>query len=152
MFIHFWGPKAGIHNDRLLLSQSGVNRILEDLQRLPGRLLPPVHLRFSCYTDRGYENHSFVSAAHHGILVTALQVMYNAIMSPARVCVEWGFGKLKNLSKLLQSADNTHLQGSNVDYHIQAAMLLCNANTCLHGAQATKLFACLPPTLESYFA
>jgi hypothetical protein len=56
MHMHLWGPKAGKHNDRLLLSQSGLNRQLKDLQRLPNGLLPAPHLLFHAYTDRGYEN------------------------------------------------------------------------------------------------
>jgi hypothetical protein len=77
--------------------------------------------------------------------------MYNQVMSPVRVCVEWGFGRIRAMSKLLHSQWNMKLQGEAVDLHVKAAVLLANARSTLHGAQATQYFFCTPPTLEEYF-
>lgn len=150
MHIHFWGPKAGKHNDRLLLAESGLNTLLENLQRLPNGILPA--LLFGAYTDRGYDENTCIRAAHHGPLTTVLQIMYNNIMSPVRVAVEWGFARIRAMSKLLHSSWNMHLQAEAVDIHVKSAVLLSNARTTLRGAQAVKRFVCVPPTLEAYFA
>ncbi|KAJ1420071.1 hypothetical protein B484DRAFT_333239, partial [Ochromonadaceae sp. CCMP2298] len=83
---------------------------------------------------------------------TALQIMYNNILSPVRVAVEWGFARIRAMSKLLHSSWNMQLQGQAVDVHVKSAVLLANARTTLRGAQATKYFICTPPSLEEYFA
>ena len=152
MHIHFYGPAAGKHNDRLLLGQSGVNGILENLQRLPNGMLPPVIELFSAYTDRGYKDNTCIRAAHRGLLTTPHQIMCNMILSPVRVAVEWGFARIRAMSKLMDSKANMHLQGSSVDLHVKSAVILANARTTLRGSQGCKYFSCIPPTLEEYFA
>jgi hypothetical protein len=152
MHMHVWGPKAGKHNDRLLLAQSGFNALLENLQRRPDGILPPIKELFSAYTDRGYDDDTCVRAAHHGPLTTPLQAMYNIIMSPVRGAVGWGFARIHAMSKLLHSQWNMQLQGQAVDLHVKSAVLLANARTTLRGAQGVLYFKCTPPTLEEFFA
>ena len=151
MHIDVYGPKAGNHNDRLLLGESNLNGLLEDSQRDNNGVLPLPHLLFGAYSDRGYDDDTCIRAAHHGPLTTALQIAYNNILSPVRVAVEWGFAKIRAISKLLHSPWNMKLQGEAVDLHVKAAVLLSNARTTLRGAQAVKYFKCVPPSLEWYF-
>jgi hypothetical protein len=152
MHMHMWGPKAGKHNDRLLLGQSGFNALMENLQRRPDGTLPPLNELYSAYTDRGYDSHTCVRTAHSGPLTTAQQIMWNNVLSPVRVCVEWGFARIRAMSKLLHSSWNMLLQGTAVDTHVKSAVILANAHTTLRGAQGVKYFTITPPTLEQYFA
>jgi hypothetical protein len=152
MHMHVWGPLAGRHNDRLLMGESGLNALLEDVQRLPDGTLPDEELLYGAYTDRGYDDDTCIRAAYHGPNTTPLQLMYNNIMSPVRVAVEWGFARVRAMSKLLHSSWNMRLQAQAVDVHVKAAILLANARTTLRGAQTVSYFQCVPPTLEDYFA
>jgi len=71
-------------------------------------------------------------AAYHGMNVNVLQQLYNLIMGSTRVSVEWFFGKLKQLSKILgEYRKSMKLQANAVNYHIRAATLLTNAHTYL---------------------
>ncbi|KAJ1400527.1 hypothetical protein B484DRAFT_306371, partial [Ochromonadaceae sp. CCMP2298] len=76
---------------------------------------------------------------------TPQQIMYNNILSPVRVCVEWGFARIRVMSKLLHSNWNMTLQGNAVDVHVKSAVILANARTTLRGAQAVKYFTVTPP-------
>ena len=150
MHAHFCGPAAGRANDRLLMMNSNLESLLEALQQVNGRLVPR-NQRYFAYTDRGYDSDRCIHAAHHGIYVTAQQVIDNHCMSPVRVCVEWGFARLRAMSKLLDTKWNMKMQASAVDYHVKSAVLLSNARTCLQAGQNTSYFDVEPPTLESYF-
>jgi hypothetical protein len=121
MFMDLYGPVAGKHNDRFLMSESAHNAILEDVQRLADGTLPDD--LFGAYTDRGYYDDTCIYAAYHELLTTVLQVMYNNIMSSLRVAVEWGFARVRAVSKLLYSPWNMQLQGEAVDYHVKAAVI-----------------------------
>jgi hypothetical protein len=134
MIIHFWGPAAGKHNDRLLLTESNFNGLLENLQLLPNGELPDQEDLFGVYTDRGYDNNTCVRAARHGPLVDAEDVMFNNILSAVRIAVEWSFATLRAMSKLLHSSWNMRLQAEAVDLHVKAAVLLGNARTTLQRA------------------
>ena len=150
MHAYLYGPEAGRANDRLLMFDSHLEQILEQLQQVDGRLAPR-NLRYYAYTDRGYESDRCIHAAHHGINVTVQQIRNNHCMSPVRVCVEWGFARIRAMSKSVDSLWNMKMKASSVDNHMKSAVLLANARTCLQGTQATGYFDIAPPSLDAYF-
>lgn len=73
---------AGRHNDRPRQEESGVNTIANPTT--PLRKLPPDN-------DRGYEDISctpYTTWYRMSALTTAIQIMYDLVMSPVRVVVD----------------------------------------------------------------
>ena len=125
--------------------RSRVNRILRASQLL-------VICQYRVYTDKGFDDDTHVHAAYHGPgVVTPQQHVWNAMMSPERVGVEWGFGRVKARCPYVTRSDLLKLQLVDVAKYIRVAVILTNADNCLHGSQTSLHFQCFPPTLAEYF-
>ena len=59
------------------------------------------------------------------------QLISNAIMSPYRIGVEWGFGKIYECCPLITSSQHMKLQLSPVSKYFIVECLLSNIHTCL---------------------
>ena len=150
MFIHFYtGVISGRHNDQHFFDTSGIDNVA-------GQAMAPFAQEwgrtFWGYTDKGYTNDVNHRRAYHGLNVTPLQHLANYLMSFQRVIVEWGFGKLKNGSRLLQSEDLLKLQATRVTLWVKAATLICNSHTCLYGSDMGLYYGLAAEPLETYFA
>ena len=145
MFYYFFTDTLGSHIDRRFMRDSRSNQILTDIQQGDPR-------QFGSYGDKGFDSDTHVMAAYHGPgHLTPAMVLANNQMKPARVPEEWGFGKLKSRCGLLLVKRKMQLQKSPVLKYIRISFLLCNAHTCLMGAQSAEYFDCMPPTLATYF-
>jgi len=93
IFIHFFtGVVSGRHSDQHFLNVSGLDAHLTAVQLGQPR-------QFWLYTDKGYGNFMInLFSAYHGVNVTAQETIWNYMMSPLRVTVEWGFGRSRPCS------------------------------------------------------
>ena len=139
----FTGP-VGRHNDQYFCTESDINGIMRRMKLFN-------NVAYMIYTDRGYVNDEFISAAARGIHVTPLQIMDNWIMSKIRVSIEWLFGKVRSRCPFLNRKYLMKLQGIDIERYSRVAILLTNAHTCIHQSQAGLYFDVSAPILEEYF-
>jgi hypothetical protein len=128
------------------MRRSGLNSILHNCQLAQ-------QVQYWLYTDKGFDSDTHVRAAHHGPgYVSPQQHLYNAIMTPERVSIEWGFGRIKARCPYITRIDLLKLRLVDVAKYIRVAVLLTNADVCMNGSQTSLYFECFPPTLTQYFA
>ena len=145
--MHFFvGVVSGRHSDQHFLNVSGFDAHLTAIQA--GR---PV--QYWGYTDKGYGNFmANLFSAYHGPNVNMQQHIWNYMMSPLRVTVEWGFGALKMSSALLCKRIAMKTQMSPTTTLVKAAVLIYNTHTLLHGSKIGGYFEInCPFTVEAYF-
>ena len=82
-----YGPYPGRRHDSFLLGDSMLNDRLQLWQQNE-----PV--QYKVYGDSAYPVQSHISRGHKGVALTEAQQRENRDMSAARICVEWGFGKV----------------------------------------------------------
>lgn len=80
------------------------------------------------------------------------QAQFNQSMSPFRVSVEWGFGKLANLWPWLNFARSQQVLRRDVGSYVRVANVLTNMHTCLYGSIVSSKFCVQPPCLEAYMS
>jgi hypothetical protein len=83
-------------------------------------------------------------------LAGALARLHRRRMSRMRICVEWGFGKLKTLWAFLDWSKKLKIYGSPVARYVEVCGFFTNCHTCLYGSTTSSYFLCIPPTLEEY--
>jgi len=147
IFVDFFGGAVGRHNDRGILARSGVCAALAQLQQHL-----PLNQRYKAYTDKGYDSNGELTAAYHGPgQVFPWMQHVNDLMSPQRVFIEHGFGKVKARCPFLGCRHLLKIQLSPVLAYFRVAFLLTNAHTCLQGSSTSLRFGVMPPTLHDYF-
>ncbi|KAJ1438391.1 hypothetical protein B484DRAFT_344267, partial [Ochromonadaceae sp. CCMP2298] len=105
------------------------------------------------YCDKGYSNNTHVRSAAHGPgYVSHLQWFHNAMMSRARVTIEWGFGKVYARCPFLKRPSLLKLQQTDVARLVRVAVFLTNAHTCMRQSGTGIYFDCAAPSLAEYFA
>lgn len=135
LIMHLWGPLAGSHSDLLLLSRSCLNDLLERIQQDEnGNLLA---IFYWAYTDRGYDSHSCIRAAHRLPAVTVFLELCNLIMSSYRIIVEWGFGYMKNLWPIITDKKTMKLNETCVSSRVEICALLTNARIMISGSASS---------------
>ncbi|EOD29632.1 hypothetical protein EMIHUDRAFT_113665 [Emiliania huxleyi CCMP1516] len=160
-----FGPVNGSRHDSTVLSRSRIVQILHDLCRggpfawMPGGLGQD----YCLFGDSAYPISAFLWRMYKGAMTPAQQ-FFNSTMSPARVTVEWGFGKIVNLWPFLDyrkkskarplTPPHTHaLQVllSPVGLYFPVANVLTNMHTCLaRGNIVSYEFGLAPPELHEY--
>lgn len=148
IFIHFYtGVVSGRHSDQHFLNMSGLDQHLTNIQLGQQR-------QYHFYADKGYGNFMInIFSAYHGLNVTLQQTIWNYMMSPLRVTVEWGFGKLKATFPALARRVMMKSQLSPTNLYLKASALLCNTHTMLHGSNVGRYFGLdAQVTVEQYFA
>ena len=78
------------------------------------------------------------------------QQAFNRAMSKARTAVEWGFLQVAKQNAYIDLYSQLKFWKTPVAQYYQAATLLTNFHTCMHGNQTGKYFDVLPPTLHNY--
>ena len=147
-----YGPINGARHDSFVLSQSRIVEILHDVCRggqfetTPGGLGKDYVL----FGDSAYPISAFLWRMYKGIM-TAAQTTFNRDMAPARVTVEWGFGKIVNLWPFLDYRKKSQVLLSPVGLYFPVANVLTNMHTCLSRGNIVSLeFELEPPSLEDY--
>ena len=140
-----YGPYSGRRNDAFLVTNSELNNRLAAAQA--GR---PV--QYKIYGDAAYSITSHISRGYGGVNVTAAQREWNRQMSSARICVEWGFGKVVKQFAFIDHAADLKLFLQQIGKLYMVAVLCTNAHTCCYGSQTGEYFGVQAPTLEEYFS
>jgi hypothetical protein len=146
MIVDLLGGFPGSRHDSHVFRKSMLNRRLSECQR-------GIERHFKTYADKGYYNDTHIHASHHeGANVQLWQLDDNRIMSPTRIGVEWGIGKVYVVCFLIKHVPTMKIQKSPLTHYVFSAALMTNIHTCVKAGRNATYFNCLPPTLESYLS
>lgn len=142
-----FGPVNGSRHDSFMLAASGILDVLRGCSNRLGQ-------QYALFGDSAYPISPFLYRMYKGVLNSVAQQMFHKEMSPLRVSVEWGFGKILALWPFLDYR-NKH----------QALLAPCGlyfgvANKCTHehahmsryGSIVSRRFDMEPPAMEAYMA
>ena len=132
-----FGPCHGSTHDSTILRDSRILQIMHDSCRggqyesefAPGGL----GRDYVLFGDSAYPVSYFLYRMYKGVMM-AWQRWYNSEMSPARVTVEWGFGKIVALWPYLDYRKKQKVLLSNVGLNLKIGNVLTNMHTCLYGS------------------
>jgi len=148
-----FGPINGSRHDTHVLNESEIIQILHDVCRGGPREWPgaPGGLGedFVLFGDSAYPISVFLWRLYKGVM-SAVQRAFNADMSPARVSVEWGFGKIVDLWPFLDYRKKLKVLLSPVGLYVRVGNVLTNIHTCLYGSIVNDAFDLDPPDLDAY--
>ena len=139
-----FGPVNGNRHDSFMLTASNILNILSGCSNRLGQ-------RFALFGDSAYPISPFLHRMYKGVMTPA-QAMFNRDMSPMRVSVEWGFGKIVALWPFLDYRKKHQVLLSPVGLYFGVANVLTNMHTCLYGNIVATRFGMEPPVLEAYMA
>ena len=155
LFVSWWGPAPGRHNDNWMLNHSNLRAHLRSLFDLyPGT---PAQCRLlKVYGDliyaesqeisRGYRKNAAATPA-----VADAQKRANGKLNGPRTSVEHGFKKIQRCCKRICVKTSMKVMGSKkLQATLANCMFIANCHTCLRGSQINTYFASSPPTLEEY--
>ena len=139
-----YGPINGNRHDSFVLSSSGILDVLRGCANRLGQ----VHALFG---DSAYPISPYLYRMYKGVM-SAAQAMFNRDMSPLRVSVEWGFGKIVALWPFLDYRKKHQVLLAPCGLYFGVANVLTNMHTCLYGNIVASRFDMEPPTMEAYMA
>jgi nuclease HARBI1 len=139
LFINLAGPVTGRHHDVFLLKKSSVK---EHLRAQKVRVL----------ADSGYPvTDELCSRIKYPM--TPYDDELNLQIAKARVTVEWGFGRVKQLFPLIRTQDQLRVLQLPVGSLTICAVFFTNVRSCLDSRnQISDYFNCMPPTLLEYLS
>jgi len=142
-----FGPVNGSRHDGFLLRESGILELMAEVCNDLGE-------DFILFGDSAYPRDKYLWAMYKevGGVMPAWQAVFNADMSPERVAVEWGFGKVVSLWPFLDVRNNMKVLRMNVQTWIEAAFVLTNMHTCLYGSAVSRKYGLGRPNLDAYMS
>ena len=145
----------GSRHDTHVLNCSRILQVLHDVCR-GGPLESPdaaggLGKDYVLFGDSAYPISAFLWRMYKGV-TTGMQDAFNADMSPARVSVEWGFGKIANLWPYLDYSKKMKILLSPVGLYLGVGNVLTNMHTCLYGSIVSSAFGMETPDLNAYMA
>jgi hypothetical protein len=143
MNYHVWGPVSLRHNDLYTYGLSDINNIIANSQA--GNAL-----QYRIYGDSAYavliESHmSYAMPNAHGA-----DAFTNVCLSSCRETIEWNYGDLARLWKIVDWHHGLKLRLNNVHDIVNVAFIMRNAYVAMNGCQTSDFFDCLPPTFEEW--
>ena len=120
-----FGPCNGNRHDGFLLAESEILDELRDICRRLGQ-------DYVLFGDSAYPISRWLWRMYKGVM-TAMQRAFNADMSPGRVSVEWGFGKIVTLWPFLDYRKKHQVLLTSPGLHFGVGNILTNIHTCLYG-------------------
>ena len=141
----------GNRHDSFILRESKILDALRDVCRGPPGAPGGLGRDYVLFGDSAYPLSRWLFRMYKGVM-TAMQRAFNADMSPARVTVEWGFGKIVNLWPFLDYRKKHAVLLTPVGLHFGVANILTNIHTCLYGSVVTAEFGLSPPSPACYMA
>mmetsp|Transcript_52173 Transcript_52173/g.135313 ORF Transcript_52173/g.135313 Transcript_52173/m.135313 type:complete len:322 (+) Transcript_52173:658-1623(+) len=151
-----FGPVNGARHDSTVLRRSNILQVLHDICRggplawpgAPGGLGED----FALFGDSAYPLSTFLWRMYKGVM-QAWQRAFNRDMSPERVSVEWGFGKMVNLWPFLDYRKKHKVLQSPVGRHFAVGNILTNIHTILSGGNIiSRRYGLSPPMLDRYIS
>ena len=145
LIANLYGPVEGKRHDCALLRESRILEKMVHMHNADG-------VAMAVYGDPAYVMRDHIYCPFQGAYLTEEEKAFNSSMSKARICVEWGFGKVVQEFAFLDFKKNLKLQLQPVGKYYAVGVLLTNAHTCLYGSLTSRFFNIEPPSLESYFS
>ena len=145
---YLWGPELGRHHDSFLLHTSD---LLEQLNALfAGQPSSTCAYGDSAFPKIGRLQSAFKGSK--GAKLRGKRKKFNKLMSSlGRICVEWGFGCVKNVWRGLSMKSMRQVWKQQQGNVFCVAMFLTNCRTCLaRGNVVTEYLNTQAPTLEEY--
>jgi hypothetical protein len=146
----FYGPVSARRNEQLVLTWSGLDDMLVDIQSTLGQDL------YSGMGDKIFNGHHFrcIKTVPSGPHITLTQRVLAKNLNKLRIAIEWDYGALKSQFKSSLNRDGKKL-GADSDMVIMellACGLMKNLYNCCNGNAASgfRTFQCAPPTIEQY--
>ena len=131
---HLFGHVDGRRNDAFFWQESNLPNILEQNAHTPDGA--PLQV----YGDPAYSINSFILSPNQGAQLTNDQRQWNRCMSRLRIAAEWAFKESVNTFGFLDFVKNQKHLLQPVGVQFRVAVLLHNANVCLHKPQVTEYF------------
>ncbi len=143
MIPHCYGPFEGRRYDAAMYNQSGLDAQLQAIK--------VNSVQMALYGNGGYGNRDWLMTPFRNATDVEAQA-FNAMMSHARVSIEWGFGKVNTLFAFINFYANQKFYLQLLGAYFTVATLLANCHTCLYGSKVASYFALDPPPLDVYLA
>ena len=157
LFINWWGPSPGRHQDNWMVRNSHLRNHLRSLFDLyPGINAQRRMLR--CYGDLIYAESPEISRGYrkdeaHTSAQRLEQKAANRLLNGPRTAVEHGFAKIQQrCPRIGQKSILKPMGRKKIQSLLANAMFIANCHTCLRGCQVNAYFASSPPTLEDYIS
>ena len=140
IIIQLYGPCLGTYHDSKMI---GLSRLIDVMKHeFP---------RYFVYADQGYGLSEQIQHGFSRLTATAEEQHYNFIWSKERICVEWGFGQVKEIFKTVNDWRSAKPLEACVGIWYMAAVLLRNCIVCMRGQdEVSGHFVLRPPTLDDY--
>lgn len=145
LFAFFSGPWEGTRNDIRIFRESGFSN---DLWSYWHRHRPAS--RYYVLGDDAFTTHPGLIVGFKGRGLTNQQHLFNTRVHSVRTHVEWAFGQLMAVFKLLAYTPFMKIRKSNIGGVFRIAAILFNARICMRGSETCSYFACPPPSLNEY--
>ena len=135
-----YGPCLGTAADAYMV---GASRLIEILEGdFPD---------FYVYADLGYGISPKIQHGFYRLSSTQEESMYNKLWSRARICVEWGFGGVRENFKTLSYSRGAKPLEQPIAVWYMVAVLLRNCIVCMRGQdEVSTHFGLRPPPLDEY--
>ena len=145
---YVWGPELGRHHDAFLLHTSDLFEQLDEL--FADEPLTTVAFGDSAFPKIGRLQSAFKGSK--GAKLRGKRRKFNKRMSSlGRICVEWGFGCVKNVWKGLTMKCMRQVWKQQQGNTFCVALFLTNCRTCLNrGNVITSYMGTEAPTLDEY--
>jgi hypothetical protein len=145
---HMNGPWVGSRHDSGIFEDSGLHTLMNELPYVRfGNTSTPL----AVYADDGYALSLRVCCPYPDGRMDARHQAFNTAMSESRISVEWSYGRITNLWRMLNLKDNMKLFKSPIGVYYMVATLLTNCVTCIEGSNIiTDFSGSRPPSLEQY--
>jgi hypothetical protein len=145
LLFHVFGPSEGRRHDMHLYAESGLDGILGENLKLDG-------VQYHLFGDSGYTIRPYLMTPFGGAHLNPEELLFNKIMSKARVSVEWGFKDVKKYFSHIAFPRKMTLSRTPAGAWYLASCLLWNFRCCIDGSPTSTFFDCSPPELSQYIS
>jgi hypothetical protein len=144
MNYHIHGVVSLRHNDLYTYNESNINEKIAECQ-----VGSPI--QYSVYGDSAYKhlNDSHIKYRYpaEGNLAVILKRL-----SSCRETVEWNYGHLKQLFKILDNSKTMKIRQQRMEDIIKSCMVMRNLYVTMNGCNTSKYFNCMPPSFAEYLS
>ena len=143
-----YGPRSVRRHDSKMLTDSGLEEAIMGIQGRTG-------IEYCINGDAAYQACDIMMTGYNRAQCTSdpLKEWWTRTMNPKRTCVEWSFGRVRNVFPGLDTKNRNQMLTTPVGLYYQTACFLTNCITCLEGGCVHYTqFHLTPPTLDHYLA
>lgn len=141
LLLNWFGPAAGRRHDAFLYHES---ELYERLDRALQELL------LALFGDSAFPESNRLIKPFTGVNLSPFERAFNDRWCSVRVSVEWFFGRIVTLWRMVDDRRRMKVLLSPVAKWVQVAALLTNLHHCFYGSLISSYFACPPPSPAEY--